>query len=119
RSLGTLSFLAAQGGMKTQPWQAIPGKIIVPSGTVQAGSTISLQVPGMDLSGARIVWEARGQEPCFGPTLTLAPTASGAIWVEAEAQWPDGRRVFASTNFNASSPNTVWVDDSLPAGANA
>src|SRR5204862_6199752 len=41
----------------------------------------------------------------------------GKQWVEAEAQVPDGRRVFATTNFSVNSPNTVWVDDALPAGA--
>jgi hypothetical protein len=40
-------------------------------------------------------------------------------WVEAEAQLPDGRRAFAKASFNANSPDIVWVDDALPAGASA
>jgi hypothetical protein len=38
-------------------------------------------------------------------------------WVEAEALLPDGRRISAVGTFSANSPNIVWVDDSLPAGA--
>jgi len=30
---------------------------------------------------------------------------------------PDGRRVFASNSIVANSPNVIWVDDSIPAGA--
>jgi hypothetical protein len=73
----------------------------------------------MDLSGARITWEARDQEPTFGQTFSFSPKNNGAQWVEAEAQWPDGRRVFAKATFNANSPVTAWIDDALPAGATA
>jgi len=55
----------------------------------------------IDLTGARIVWEARDQEPAFGRTFEFAPAHSGVQWVEAEAEWPDGRRAFAVTNFPA------------------
>src|SRR5207253_422137 len=72
---------------------------------------------GLDLSTARITWEARDQEPAFGSTFTFSPKNNGSQWVEVEAQLPDGRRVFATTNFTANSPNIVWVDDSAPAGA--
>jgi hypothetical protein len=41
---------------------------------------------------------------------------NGPQWVEAEAQFPDGRRVFASNNIMANSPNFIWVDDSIPTG---
>ncbi|HLP77106.1 MAG TPA: hypothetical protein VK327_09320, partial [Candidatus Paceibacterota bacterium] len=45
------------------------------------------------------------------------PKNNGKQWVEAEAVLPDGRRVFAAAEFNADSPNLVWFDDALPAGA--
>ena len=120
RSIGTLAFLAAQTTYKTQPWQAPSNaQISVPSTTVPVGQsvTLTLQVPGLDLSPARITWEARDQEPAFGQTFTFSPKNNGTQWVEAEAQLPDGRRVFAKASFDANSPNIVWVDDSLPAGA--
>ncbi len=120
RSIGTLTFLAAQTAYQNQPWQA-PGnaQIIVPASTVPIGQpvTLSLQVPGLDLTSARVTWEARDQEPAFGSTFTFAPQNNGVHWVEAEAQLPDGRRAFAKASFNANSANIVWVDDALPAGA--
>jgi len=58
-------------------------------------------VPGLDLRQARVVWEAQGEEPAFGSTLALTRTNGDPAWIEAEAQWPDGRRVFAVTNFAA------------------
>ena len=122
RSIGALGFLAAQTAYKTQAWKAPSNaQITVPSGTVPVGSpvTVSLQVPGMDLSTARVTWEARDQEPAFGSTFTFSPKNNGAQWVEAEAQWPDGRRAFAKASFNANSANVVWVNDALPAGASA
>jgi hypothetical protein len=120
RGLGMLAFLAAQTGYKTQAWTA-PGNasIQVPTSVVGVGQSVtaSLQVPGMDFSGARITWEARDQEPAYGTNFTFSPKNNGPQWVEAEAQWPDGRRVFAKGSFNANSPNIVWVDDALPTGA--
>jgi hypothetical protein len=56
----------------------------------------------MDLTNARIVWEARDQEPDSGNTFTFSPLNWGTQWVEAEAQWPDGRRAFVATNFLAT-----------------
>jgi hypothetical protein len=118
RGLGSLAFLAAQTSYQTQPWHAVSAQIVVPSGVTAVGSnvTVSMQAPGMDLTGARITWEARDQQPSFGQTFTFAPANNGPQWVEAEAQFPDGRRVFASNNFSANSPDVVWVDDSIPAG---
>src|SRR5205823_11545075 len=34
--------------------------------------------------------------------LPISPSNMGTQWVEIEAQWPDGRRVFAVTNFFAT-----------------
>jgi hypothetical protein len=119
RGLGALSFLAAQTPLKTQPWQAVPAQITVPSGVTPVGSnvTLSMQAPGLDLTTARITWEANGQQPTLGQSFTFAPGNNGPQWVEAEAQFSDGRRVFASNNFIANSPNIIWVEDSLPEGA--
>jgi hypothetical protein len=120
RSIGTLAFLAAQTAYRSQAWQApANAQIVVPTSTVPLGQpvTLSLQAPGLDLSTARITWEARDQEPAFGSTFTFSPSYNGVQWVEAEAQFPDGRRIFAKASFNANSPNVVWVGDSLPTGA--
>ena len=54
----------------------------------------------LDSSLARIVWEAQGREPRFGDRIFLTNAVS---WIEAEAQWPDGRRVFGVTNLSPQS----------------
>jgi hypothetical protein len=51
---------------------------------------------------ARVVWEARDQEPVFGNPVTLIPKSAGTQWIEAEAQLPDGRRVAARAAFRAT-----------------
>ncbi|HEX3358046.1 MAG TPA: hypothetical protein VHS31_13825, partial [Tepidisphaeraceae bacterium] len=119
RGLGTLAFLAAQTTLKTQAWHAVAGQINIPSGTAQVGVPVALTMsaPGIDLSSARITWEAEGQEPTFGKTFNFIPQSNGSQAVQAEAQLPDGRRIFAIGTVGASAANVAWVDDSLPAGA--
>jgi hypothetical protein len=117
RGLGVLAYLAALTSMKTQSWSPSAGQISAPAGVVPVGQpvTVSLQ-SSLNLAGARIVWEGRDQEPAYGSTFTFTPQNNGVQWIEAEAQLPDGRRVFAAANFTANSPNVVWVEDSIPVG---
>jgi hypothetical protein len=118
RSIGSLGFIAAQTAAASVPWQAVPAQINVPTTVVPVGSnvTVTLQAAGFDFSGARITWEARDQQPTFGQSFTFAPANNGPQWVEAEAQWPDGRRIFATNVFTANSANIIWVEDSIPTG---
>ncbi|MBE0546019.1 MAG: glycoside hydrolase family 9 protein [Verrucomicrobia bacterium] len=117
RGLGVAAYLATLTATKTQPWKSGAAQISTPTTVVPVGEpvTVSLQ-SGLDLSGARIVWEGRDHEPAYGSTFTFTPQNNGTQWVEAEAQWPDGRRVFAEASFTANSPNVVWVEDAIPAG---
>src|SRR6185369_4762237 len=111
KNFATALALATMTTTKSQAWTYANGNIVT-SGAASEGQpmTVSLSVPGMDLSGARIVWEGQGAEPSYGSTYTFTPTNYGSAWVEAEAQWPDGRRVFAVTNFFAgNSLPTVTV----------
>ncbi|MEW6160339.1 MAG: glycoside hydrolase family 9 protein, partial [Verrucomicrobiota bacterium] len=108
RSLASLSFLMAQSSVKSQSWKSAAAQIIgLPSTNAALENvTATLSVPGLDLSQAQIVWEARDQQPAFGPAFTFAPRYPGEQWVEVEALLPDGRRLFAATNFVATfSPN--------------
>jgi len=63
-----------------------------------------------ELTCTRIVWEVKGQEPVFGgQTYTLSPFSQPGVYsIEAEVQWPDGRRAFArnalSISGNAPTP---------------
>ena len=104
RALASLAFLTTLTSAATQSWSSASAGIsgLPTKSSVGSPVTASIQVPGMDLSNARIVWEARGQEPSFDSAFTFAPSNMGTQWVEVEAQWPDGRRVFAVTNFFAT-----------------
>jgi hypothetical protein len=99
RALGTAAFLMAQTPLKTQPWRAANATISVqpPTGPKPV-CTATLEVSGLPLAQARIVWETPGQEPVFGSSFSFTPKR-GANRVEADALWPDGRRAFAVTNF--------------------
>jgi hypothetical protein len=104
RALTSVAMLAAQTPAKSTPWKpTATATIVVPAVTAAVGTptTLSLGAAGLDLTNARIVWEARDQQPDYGSTFTVTPKTSGAQWVEVEISWPDGRRVFGTTTFNA------------------
>ena len=96
RDLGVAAWLMAQTSLKTQPWKPTktltvqlgnPKATLSGPGPAKAGTTN----PGMDLSRARIIWEAEDMEPHIGPVLELKGTPA---WIEAEVIPPDGRRMF-------------------------
>jgi hypothetical protein len=119
RGLLVSAFLAGLSPSGDRPWTHA-GAIIKGAGaTVALGSpvTLSVDVPGESLRLARIVWEARDQQPAFGPTFTFSPRNSGPQWVEAEVEWPDGRRAFAATSLMADSATVTWMDGAVPAGS--
>jgi hypothetical protein len=119
RSIASLAFWAAQTPMKSQAWKSAPANIILPDSNADLNRTLTvrLESPDLDLTDARVVWEARDHEPAFGTTFKVTPRHAGPQWIEAEACLPDGRRVFAAAEYSASSPVVFWVDGSLPKGA--
>jgi hypothetical protein len=117
RAVMALSAVATQTSAKATAWKSGSAQIVVPSATVPVDVPVTLSVSGVDLTGARVVWEARDQEPAFGKTYTISPKNNGAQWVELEIEWPDGRRVFAEGSFNANSAVVTWLNSSLPTGA--
>jgi hypothetical protein len=119
RCLGSLAFWMAQSQVATQTWKSVSTAQItgLPAQLpVDNFATISLTVPGIDLNGAQVVWEAKNVEPSVGSTFTFTPKFSGDTWLEAEALLPDGRRIFVKTNFIATtSLNTpANADQSAP-----
>jgi len=119
RSLMVAGFLAGRTSSAEREWTHARAVITAPKETVRLRAPVTLQVtvPGESLSLARIVWEARDQEPALGPTYTISPRNSGPQWVEAEIEWPDGRRAFAADSFAADSAVVAWLDGFAPAGA--
>lgn len=99
RSFAVTAWLAAKTSLTNQSWRFTSATIAVPSESRPPGVpvTVTLQVADTNLADARITWEARGQEPTFDDTTyTFTPgIEEGQHWVEAEVQWPDGRRAFA------------------------
>ncbi|HUS36341.1 MAG TPA: glycoside hydrolase family 9 protein [Verrucomicrobiae bacterium] len=124
RSLGSLSFWMAQSAVASQPWKSTAGQITGLPATVPVGSsaTIGFTAPGIDLTGAHVVWEVRYLEPNSGASLTFSPKYPGPTWIDVEAMLPDGRRIFARTNFSATTSPTAASNsfESAPvvAGAN-
>ncbi len=119
RSLMAVATLANRTAAKSTPWKSAAARVVIPSTVVPLDEpvTLTLDTAGLNLAGARILWEGRDQEPDFGATYTFTPRNIGDQWVEAEIVWPDGRRVVAVNTFKANSPTFVWVDDAIPAGA--
>jgi hypothetical protein len=106
RSFAATAWLAAQTASAGQPWRSTAATIIVPTTArlLKQPVTVTLSLPDTNLDSARIVWEAAGQEPAFGgPNFTFTPGPQpGNYWVEAELQWPDGRRAFAMNSVAVS-----------------
>jgi hypothetical protein len=103
RALAYLAWIMGRSPFRTQQWKAASATITGLPDRARAGKELNVEIsaPGVDLSRARIVWEANGHEPAFGEAFSFTPSNRGAQWLEAEAQLPDGRRVFAVTNFVA------------------
>ncbi|MGH7969807.1 MAG: glycoside hydrolase family 9 protein, partial [Limisphaerales bacterium] len=106
RGFAATAWLAARTALATQPWGSTNATLITPAGAQLPGQpvTVTLAVADTNLSAARIVWEAAGQEPNFGSlSYTFTPGAQPSnYWVEAEVQWPDGRRAFATNSVTVS-----------------
>jgi len=121
RSLLALSVLVTQTKAKDRPWKSGTARIIGPTGAVPLKTATEMKVESSDgdLTQAQIVWEGRDQQPAFGPTFGLMPRTNGPQWVEVEAEWPDGRRVYGTASYLADSPTIDWIDGAVPARAQA
>jgi hypothetical protein len=112
-SLSAMAWLMAQTSVKSQAWKPVAATItgLPTSVPAKQNITLGLTAPGVDLSKARIVWEARDQDPTPANSFTFAAKNTGAQWVEAEALLPDGRRVFAKGDFNATTATSTPPND--------
>jgi hypothetical protein len=114
RSLAVAAWLAAQTSLTNQHWTFTNATILAPSGSRLPNQpvSVSLRVADTNLNGTKIVWEAMGQMPSFGTTnYTFTPGPNyGDYWVEAEVQWPDGRRAYAT--------NSVYISPDSPSVLN-
>jgi hypothetical protein len=123
RSLASMAFLMAQTPALFEYWNASYGAILDVPSDVPAGQPITASFFNYnpDLSGARFVWEARDQEPTPGATFPFAAVYPGPQWIEVEVTLPDGRRLFAASDFTASFnpdlPPNRYQSNALPVSA--
>lgn len=109
RSLASLSFWMARSSVASQPWKPAAGIISnLPSQLpADATATVQLTASGIDLSSATTVWESLDLDPALGNSWSYAPKYPGEHWIEAEALLPDGRRIFAVSNFVATTATSA------------
>jgi hypothetical protein len=109
RSLATYCFVQGATAASNSPALKVLGTIGGLPQTAAAGEPLSahLTASGVDLSQARILWEARDQEPFIGPVFNFAARNPGEQWVEVEALLPDGNRIFGRTMFDAIAAASV------------
>ncbi|HSU54382.1 MAG TPA: glycoside hydrolase family 9 protein [Candidatus Dormibacteraeota bacterium] len=101
RAFAATAWLAAQTSVAGQAWTWTNATISGASTPYSLGQpvNVTLKVDGKNLDAARIIWEANGVDPTFGTTdYSFSPSTAGSYWVEAEVQWPDGRRAFATNS---------------------
>ena len=104
RELATMSFLMTLTSYTNQSWRCAVAHITGAAEKAAAGNPVrlGLTVDGLDVSQAKVVWEAADSEPYVGREFTLHPSKAGPCWIEAEAAWPDGRRAFATTEITVN-----------------
>jgi hypothetical protein len=112
----------ADPGSPTSDAERGTAGVIAPGYNARVGQAIELKFQldhsALSLTDARIVWEGSGQEPALGPTYIFTAQTAGPQWVEAEAEWPDGRRAFAVADFGADAPEVTWFSgENFPANA--
>lgn len=100
-ALAGAALLMGQSALRSQSWRTTQARITGVPQQLKVGqsATFNFEAPGLDSKLAKIVWEVRGQEPIEAHQLAFKGTTPGPYWVEAEALWPDGRRVAAAAEF--------------------
>ncbi len=104
RALAGLVWLAGRTDAGRRPWRPVAGRITGLPEKIAVGKSVAVQLAapaGLDLAQAEVTWEAAGGVSARGATFTFAPGTHGRNWVEAEARWPDGRRIFAAADLEA------------------
>ncbi|MEI6035119.1 MAG: glycoside hydrolase family 9 protein [Verrucomicrobiae bacterium] len=95
RGMAASAMLMAMG--PDQPWKPVDATIEGMPKKPQPGTPITLKIQSpVDLSKARIIWEASGHEIFEGAEFVFTPKNAGDFLIEADALLPDGRRVFAA-----------------------
>lgn len=98
-------FLMGRSAVATEPWAPRPLRIEGIADTVPVGETVHARLAypeGLSGEEALVVWELAGTEPTTGPEFSARISAPGPARLEAEAVWPDGKRLSAVRKFLAA-----------------
>jgi hypothetical protein len=106
RSLATTAFIMAKTSLAQQPWKSAEAIISGIPVDVSANKMVTVEVlsNAVNLQNTKTVWEIQGQEPLLladGKKFQFVVPRRGNYRIEAEVQFPDGRRLFAATNFHS------------------
>ncbi|HZM02246.1 MAG TPA: glycoside hydrolase family 9 protein [Candidatus Saccharimonadales bacterium] len=111
RSLAAMAYLMAQSSPNSAAWNPTSVTATITNLPAVAPDfapiSVGLSVPGVDMSEATYVWEATGQDPTSGAVFNFEANSVGAQWIEVEALLPDGRRIFATNAFYASTATNL------------
>ncbi|MGI8967279.1 MAG: hypothetical protein ACR2H1_14500, partial [Limisphaerales bacterium] len=112
RGLAGAALLSTLTTLTNQAWSSAVATIQFPNGPPTLNSPTLAQLNStLDLTGATVVWEVKGQEPALGfSNITFTPNVIGETWIEAEANLPDGRRVYAASSVSISDPINGGVE---------
>jgi hypothetical protein len=130
RSLFSASVMSRWTDTVSAPWDPTTATLKINdqadnevSATVGTPTTLNV-TSGLDLTGARVVWEVYDEEPHIYTNLAATDTGysykplyAGDRKVEVEVTLPDGRRLSAIGALRVSNANhvdTVWMDDHTP-----
>lgn len=102
RGLAYTAWLMARTPLKDQKWKSADGRIVLSRSANSQSVVATLEASGVSLDQANIIWEMNGHEPERGREFHF-DSSNSPQWIEAEAQLPDGRRVFAATNLTSRS----------------
>lgn len=96
RGLAASAYWMAQTSLKNQTWKSADGIVEVLAHPSQPTSAYLVQFRCESLSEppSQVIWETGNQEVVSGLKAAIRKT-SRISWIEADAVWPDGRRVFA------------------------
>ncbi|HWA25480.1 MAG TPA: glycoside hydrolase family 9 protein [Lacunisphaera sp.] len=110
RALAGLVWLAAGTEASRRPWRPVAAEIKGLPEKIAVGRNVTVRLvapAGLDLTPAKVEWEAAGGASGQGSEFTFSPGEHGRQWVEAGAQWPDGRRIFAVAGVEADNGRPV------------
>ncbi len=119
RIFAVYAYIAALNGQTNQAWNSQTANILLSTNVVVIGSTGTAaftNTGAVPMADALVTWEVHGENTTLqrNSSRVLQPTTAGTHWIEAEAQLPDGRRLFASTNFSAAQLVTNNIEDHQP-----